>query len=85
MEGEANEVNIHQQRLGEEGEKDAARLTRCLKFHFVSREYTDHFTLCTLYILHCTHTLHCAWIALIKKGKNKNIEHTVHILAELIT
>lgn len=42
MEGEANEVNIQRQRLGEEGEKDAERLTGCLKFHLVSREYTDH-------------------------------------------
>lgn len=48
MEGEANEVNIHLQRLGEEGEKGAERLTRCLKFHFVSRKYTDHL----FYIVH---------------------------------
>lgn len=48
MEGEANEANIHWQRLGEEGEKDAERLTRCLKFHSVSREYTDHL----FYIVH---------------------------------
>ena len=42
MEGEANEVNIQRQRLGEDGEKDAERLTGCLKFQLVSREYTDH-------------------------------------------